>query len=106
MRHTKGPWSVGVYNATDNFRSIEQHSCVCDPETMALIAVTGPAHDRQSQVDADLIATAPELLEACERAEQTIRNLGNGFLSGDAKEIAINEANNLRAAIAKAKGKS
>lgn len=66
MKFTPGPWSVGVYDATEKFRSIEQHSCVCDPETMALIAVTGPADDRQSQIDADLIAAAPDLLAACE----------------------------------------
>ena len=36
------------------------------------------------------------------RAEQAIRNLGNGFLSGDARWIAFNEAANLRADIAAA----
>lgn len=64
MRHTKGPWSVGVYKTTENFRRITQHTCVCDPVTYALIAVCGPADDQQSQVDATLISTAPELLEA------------------------------------------
>lgn len=49
---------------------------------------------------------APLLLKACERAEQTIRNLGYGFLSGDGQCVALNEARNLRAAIAKAKGES
>ena len=63
-QHTPGPWTVGVYDATENFRSITHHACVCDPDTMALIAVTGPATDEQSQHDANLIAAAPDLLEA------------------------------------------
>lgn len=42
------------------------------------------------------------LLEAVKRVEQTIRNLGYGELTGDAREIALNEAANLCAAIAKA----
>ena len=40
-----------------------------------------------------------ELIHALERAEQTIRNLGNGFLTGDGQVIALNEASNIRAAI-------
>lgn len=64
MKHTPGPWNVGVYEITETFKSIPQHSCVCDPVTLGLIAVCGPAEDQQSQVDADLIAAAPELLEA------------------------------------------
>ena len=43
------------------------------------------------------------LVAALERAEQTIRNLGNAALTGDAKQIALNEAANLRADIAKVK---
>jgi hypothetical protein len=33
---------------------------------MALIATCGRADDRQSQIDADLIAAAPDLLAACQ----------------------------------------
>ena len=42
-----------------------------------------------------------DMLKGLERAEQTIRNLGNAALTGDAKQIALNEAANLRADIAK-----
>jgi hypothetical protein len=50
--------------------------------------------------------SAPGLLAACGRAEQTIRNLANGgWLTGNGQLIALNEAANLRKAIAKAKGK-
>ena len=34
-------------------------------------------------------------VEACESAEQTLRNLATGFLTGDGAEIAHNEAGNL-----------
>lgn len=43
------------------------------------------------------------LIKGLERAEQTIRNLGNGELTGDGKQIALNEAANLRDDIAKTK---
>ena len=46
-----------------------------------------------------------ELLKALRRAEQTIRNLGHGNLTGDARLIALNEAQNIRDAIAKAEGR-
>lgn len=51
-------------------------------------------------------AATPDLLKGLERAEQTIRNLGNGFLEGEARTIALNEAANLRKDIAKAKGQA
>lgn len=39
------------------------------------------------------------LRAALERAEQTVRNLGNGELTGDSKQIALNEARNIRQAL-------
>ncbi len=50
----------------------------------------------------DLEKQNADLVAALERAEQTIRNLGNGVLTGDAKQIALNEAANLRDDITKA----
>ena len=46
-----------------------------------------------------------ELLKALRRAEQTIRNLGHGNLTGDARLIALNESQNIKDAIAKAEGR-
>lgn len=40
-----------------------------------------------------------DLRIALTRAEQTIRNLGNAALTGDYRQIALNEAANLRATI-------
>lgn len=55
--------------------------------------------------EGDLLDAAPELLDACKNAEQTLRNLGNGELMGDAATIALNAAKNLYTTIAKAAGK-
>jgi len=52
---------------------------------------------------ADLLVAAlderEKLRAACENAEQTLRNLSLGFLTGDAARIALNEANNLHIAL-------
>ena len=45
-----------------------------------------------------------ELLEALGRAEQTLRNLGNGDLTGEARIIALNCAASLATQISIAKG--
>jgi hypothetical protein len=63
--HTPGPWAVGQYTATESFKSIDNHTCVCVPDTMLLIATCGPADDLKSQRDADVIAAAPDYYEAC-----------------------------------------
>jgi hypothetical protein len=44
-----------------------------------------------------------EMEGALVRAEQTIRNLGSGDLTGDPQAIALEEARNLRNVIAKVK---
>ena len=44
------------------------------------------------------------LLAALKQAEQTLNNLALGWLTGDAKIIAINEADNLHTALALARG--
>ncbi|OGC90203.1 MAG: hypothetical protein A2W25_15475 [candidate division Zixibacteria bacterium RBG_16_53_22] len=44
-------------------------------------------------------AREAKLRTAIERAEQTLRNLANGDLSGDAQVIAMNESDNLRDAL-------
>ena len=64
--------NFGVYEATDAFRSITQHSCVCFDD-MGLVAVTGPADDRESQKYAELFAAAPDLLKALKLAVVEMR---------------------------------
>ena len=56
-----------------------------NPDDVATIA------ERDAQIAA--------LTEALKRAEQTMRNLSVGFLTGDGREIAFNEATNMREAL-------
>ena len=56
-------WTVGQYSLSEAFKSHENHSCVCKPD-LGLIAVTGPADDRESQMQSDLFAAAPKMLQA------------------------------------------
>jgi hypothetical protein len=56
------------------------------------------------KIPAALVYRSADLLAALECAEQTCRNLvDGGFVSGDATLILINEAGNLRGAIALAR---
>ncbi len=84
---------VDTYHATDKFRAIESHTCVCTAEDGGLMAVTGPAHDAKAQRYARLFATAPELLEALET------------LLGYATKADSKAVQKARAAIAKATAK-
>jgi hypothetical protein len=52
------PLFCGVYDATESFRAIEKHSCVCY-EDLALVATTGPAGDPLSEQYAELFSRAP-----------------------------------------------
>lgn len=58
--------SFGVYEATEDFRKIKEHSCVCYEDDLGLVAVTGLAGDEESEKYAELFAAAPEMLEALE----------------------------------------
>ena len=57
---TTRPIAFGVYTATDAFRAIDQHSCVCFADDMGLIAVTGRADDKEAQRWSELFAAASE----------------------------------------------
>ena len=51
-------------------------------------------------LEAALQAKLDKALIALKRTEQTIRNLGNGFLAVEVRQLALNEAENLRSDIA------
>ena len=51
---------------------------------------------------ARLIAASPLMHKELERAEQTLRNLGNSELTGDAQTKALNTAANIRTTLDKA----
>jgi type VI protein secretion system component VasF len=62
-KHTPGPWTIGVYRTTAEFREHEEHVAVMKADDQMLLAITGPTLDAASVADARLIAAAPELLE-------------------------------------------
>lgn len=62
-KHTPGPWEVGFYLTTEAFRAIMEHRAVMRPDG-ALLCVTGPSGDADSDADARLMAASPKLLEA------------------------------------------
>jgi hypothetical protein len=64
--------NVGVYDATDAFRAIEKHSCVCFDD-MGLVAVTGQAKDEESKRYADLFAASPEMYTMLRSAQNLLQ---------------------------------
>jgi hypothetical protein len=72
---SKHTWVIGTYKPTKNFASIPEHACVCEEDTGALIALTGPVNDLKSQDQAALFAAAPELLEALYASTAVLTNL-------------------------------
>lgn len=68
---TGGPFEVGYYAPTDEFRSITEHMAVMRPDGR-LIALVGPATDPQSLVDAHMFKATPALYAACLLASQLL----------------------------------
>ena len=108
-KHTPGPWTA----CNGGRCQCKIVSCKDHPIAKAFSLEWGDPGLPYGYIDegvavanARLIAAAPDLLAACERAEQTIRNLaGGGWIrEGDGVTIAMNESSNLRAAIHAAKG--
>jgi hypothetical protein len=109
-RHTPGPWHKQVLSeGTDN-----EFVTVCSPEEFELICEINPKsnYDR-IHANADLIAAAPDLLAALNRAEAFIvseldvRQTSYGSDGDDGGYIgeARSALEIVRAAIAKARGK-
>ena len=90
--HTKGPWEAYQYDNKTNIDGLGRQS------------VCSLAWNGDTEANARLIAQAPAMLKELMIAEQTIRNLGNGELSGDAQDIALNRARVMAEVIRKAKG--
>lgn len=101
MAHTPGPWYFGKllhWAGETNYYRIRPKGHPDDPST-PIANVWEPKHDSPfylaALANARLIAAAPELLEACVKAESFDWKSGEG--AWDVYET-------LRAAIAKAKG--
>lgn len=89
-KHTPGPWTRA-----------DRQVVVAEAPWMGIATVSGSETDEQNFVNGNLIAAAPELLEACERAENELLEL----LELDENSTSVPSVMFvLRAAIAKAKG--
>lgn len=73
--------SIGIYEPTENFRQIKEHTAIIDAETEGLIALTGPWRDERSAEYAWLFSAAPALLgalkEIVSQAESYCRSTGH-----------------------------
>lgn len=87
--------AVGFYKPTDTFREIEEHTAIMNTDTLGLVALTGRAHDKESEEIAHLFSAAPELLTELE-------NLLD--LYQPQTRMGADTAARAREAIAKAKG--
>lgn len=88
-KFTPGPWLLMDYNADETF----PRWCVVPKSCIGTIA-----HVQVSEANANLIAAAPDLYGALERAEYTLRQYG---MRPEFYREASSEA---RAALAKARG--
>lgn len=70
---SRGLWH-GEYIATDNFRATEKHASVCFDDG-GLIATTGPADDRESQLYAALFADAPAMLLEIAKLREALESI-------------------------------
>jgi len=93
MGYTKGPWEV-VKEPNDACCHVCGISAI-DADGLALTHVADIANRR----DAHLIASAPELLEACKEALQCLKDLSKDKICSMQGQISI-----LEQAIAKAEG--
>jgi len=98
MTHTPAPWKVIETWRFDHAGNQRDALVIVNDDSNADV-LSGT----NAEANAHLIAAAPVMLKGLRRAEQTVRNLASE-LEGDAKQIAENEAANLRDDIAKAEG--
>lgn len=89
--------AYGVYNTTDHFRSIPQHSCVCFTDDLGLVAVTGPAGDPQSERYAEFFAAAPALLVASARLVAALDTINVADESGEMGTLDWDEIKKMNA---------
>ncbi len=81
--------AFGVYEASPEFQEISQHSCVCYEDDLGLVALTGPAGDKESEEYAELFSAAPEMLDALETMARYLTDPATGDISECIKKVGV-----------------
>jgi len=108
MSHTPGPWQIASRYQDMNFLMV--YAPGTGPSVAKVyfhdvyLVMSDSWKDDSGAANARLIAAAPAMYAELVSAEQTLRNLANGWLTGDARAIAQNQALRILALTAKAKG--
>lgn len=106
--HTPGPWEVAEAGSWKDGKRTSMEYFVRRPGDDVAIAsdIIDPANDdAPSEVNARLIAAAPELLEALEQLlNQFDSEIHNEYDGTEMLNDRLSEANHARTAITKAKG--
>ena len=106
-KHTPGPWNNGTHPGNHNFNIV--HPVLFGHRITILPECEGGHVSIKNKADAQLIAAAPELLEALELADKEIYRLSEAYEQHPEIEYNCYELGDLfervHKAIAKAKGK-
>lgn len=110
MKHIKTPVRTeeneGSFSDLDNDGTEFKCIIIADQDEQICLVPTDLKPEPE-QIAAELVQAVNAydgLVYALKRAEQTVRNLGQGWLDGDGQTIALNEARNIRAILAKVEG--
>ena len=96
-KRTPGPWIIETYSVVASNTPVDGGDIICEAPLIFEDSM------RRWQANARLIAAAPELLAACSRAFNLIKE--SGFSSGLIEEEFDGTLNQLDAAIAKVEGR-
>lgn len=108
-KHTQGEWFLedrrGVASLSGNEGNIDVYASVLWIATVHGSHV-GPQDPSEAEANARLIAAAPELLEALERASAWLDVLDESGIASNKSDTLGDSIEMVRAAIAKAKGEA
>jgi hypothetical protein len=98
-------WETGYYQPSENFLQIREHRAIMRSDNQKLIAVCGPTDYKTERV-AQLIAAAPDLLEAL-KVSLSLVDLIAGYAEEMPSEVlttALTTGQQIEQAIARAEG--
>ena len=105
-KHTPGPWMVCPELSAFEIRSESPKARTKLGDTHVIASATfsdnAPISADEFAANAKLIAAAPEMAEALNRAMETLCEIERALLIGETRTVVENGISNLRAALAKA----